>query len=80
MELFFCRSHAVENAPHQKRRLENEDRVMFPLSSMFKAFVRVGALKVIDADGKPYRFEGKPGPSVTLRFHDPLLKYILFLR
>ena len=53
---------------------------MFPLSSMFKAFVRVGALKVIDADGKPYKFEGKPGPSVTLRFHDPLLKYSLFLK
>ena len=51
---------------------------MFPLSSLFKAFVRVGALKVIDADGKTYRFEGEPGPSVTLRFHDTSLKYSLF--
>ena len=53
---------------------------MFPLSSLFKAFVRVGALKVIDADGKTYRFEGEPGPSVTLRFHDPSRKYSLFFK
>ena len=53
---------------------------MFPLSSLFKAFVRVGALKVIDADGKTYSFEGEPGPSVALRFHDPSLKYSLFFK
>ena len=54
---------------------------MFPLSSMIKAFVRVGALKIIDADGKAYRFKGdEPGPSLTLRFNDPLLKYSLFFK
>lgn len=51
---------------------------MFPLSSLFKAFVRIGALKVIDANGKTYLFEGEPGPNVTLRFHDPNLKYAMF--
>ena len=51
---------------------------MFPLSSLLRAFVRVGALKVIDSNGKIYTFEGEPGPRVTMRFHDPSLKYRLF--
>jgi len=51
---------------------------MFPLSSLLKAFVRVGALKVIDASGKVYMFEGLPGPTVTMRLHDPSLKNKLF--
>lgn len=51
---------------------------MFPLSSLLKAFVRVGALKVIDASGKTYMFEGEPGPTVTMRLHDPSLNHKLF--
>ena len=51
---------------------------MFPLSSLLKAFVRIGALKVIDADGKIHMFEGAPGPTVTMCLHDPSLNYGLF--
>jgi len=50
---------------------------MFPLSHMMKSFVRVGALKVIDADGKIHEFSGKPGPNVTMRLRDPSLYYKL---
>ena len=31
---------------------------MFPLSNMMKSFVRVGTLKIIDADGKVHVFSG----------------------
>jgi cyclopropane-fatty-acyl-phospholipid synthase len=44
---------------------------------MMKSFVRVGTLKVIDADGKVHEFSGKPGPNVTMRLRDPSLYYKL---
>ena len=50
---------------------------MFPLSHMMKSFVRVGTLKVIDADGKVHEFSGQPGPNVTMRLRDPSLYYKL---
>ena len=50
---------------------------MFPLSHMMKSFVRVGTLKVIDADGKVHVFSGKPGPNVTMRLSDPSLYHKL---
>ncbi len=43
---------------------------MFPLSHMMKSFVRVGTLKVIDADGNLHVFSGDPGPNVTMRLTD----------
>ena len=43
---------------------------MFPLSHMMKSFVRVGTLKIIDADGKVHVFSGQPGPNVTMRLSD----------
>ena len=43
---------------------------MFPLSHMMKSFVRIGTLKVIDADGKLHVFSGEPGPNVTMRLSD----------
>jgi cyclopropane-fatty-acyl-phospholipid synthase len=43
---------------------------MFPLSHMMKSFVRVGTLKVIDADGNLHVFSGEPGPNVTMRLTD----------
>ncbi len=52
---------------------------MFPLSNMLKSFVRIGALKVIDAQGKAHMFAGQPGPSVTMRLNDASLYYKLFL-
>ena len=51
---------------------------MFPLSNMMKTFVRIGALKVIDAKGKAHMFSGQPGPSATMRINDPALYYKLF--
>ena len=46
---------------------------MFPLSHMLEAFIRVGTLKVIDAEGKSHVFAGAPGPQVTMRLTDPTL-------
>jgi cyclopropane-fatty-acyl-phospholipid synthase len=51
---------------------------MFPLSHMLKSFIRTGALKVIDADGKIHIFAGTPGPEVTMRLTDPTLYKTLF--
>ncbi len=50
---------------------------MFPLSHMMKSFIRVGTLKIIDADGKVHVFSGQPGPNVTMRLSDPSLYYKL---
>lgn len=50
---------------------------MFPLSNMMKSFVRVGTLKIIDADGKVHVFSGKPGPNVTMRLSDRSLYHKL---
>lgn len=53
---------------------------MFPLSSLLRAFVRRGALTVIDADGGRHVFtRGEPGPSVTMRLHDRTLYRKIFL-
>ncbi len=51
---------------------------MFPLSNMLEAFVRVGTLKVIDAEGRTHVFAGAPGPQVTMRLTDPTLYRKLF--
>jgi cyclopropane-fatty-acyl-phospholipid synthase len=51
---------------------------MFPLSHMLRSFVRVGELKVIDADGGLHVFSGAPGPSVTMRLTDRSLYSKLF--
>jgi cyclopropane-fatty-acyl-phospholipid synthase len=51
---------------------------MFPLSHMLKSFVRVGTLKVIDADGRQHVFAGAPGPVVTMRLTDRSLYRKLF--
>ena len=52
---------------------------MFPLSMMMKSFVKVGSLKVVDAEGKTHMFGGtKPGPNVTMKLTDPTLYKKLF--
>ena len=51
---------------------------MFPLSHMLTSFVRIGTLKVIDADGRTHVFAGTPGPSVTMRLTDRSLYRKLF--
>jgi len=40
---------------------------------MMASFVRVGTLKVIDADGKVHVYSGAPGLNVTMRIHDKSL-------
>ena len=53
---------------------------MFPLSHMLKSFVKVGTLKVIDAEGRTHVFGGRAaGPDVTMRLTDPTLYRSLFL-
>jgi cyclopropane-fatty-acyl-phospholipid synthase len=52
---------------------------MFPLSHMMKSFVRVGTLKIIDADGGVHVFSGSPGPNVTMRLTDRSLYHKLVL-
>ena len=52
---------------------------MFPLSKMLAAFVKVGRLTVIDADGRSHVFAGAPGPEVRMRLSDPSLYWKLFL-
>jgi len=47
------------------------------LSHMMKSFVRVGTLKVIDADGRVHVFSGAPGPNVTMRLSDKSLYHKL---
>ena len=52
---------------------------MFPLSRMQEAFVKVGTLTVIDADGETHVFGGsRPGPAVTMRISDASLYRKLF--
>ena len=51
---------------------------MFPLSHMLASFIRIGTLKVIDADGRTHVFAGTPGPSVTMRLTDRSLYRKLF--
>ena len=43
-------------------------------------FIRVGRLGVIDATGRRHLFEGSPGPSATIRLHDPALHRKVLLR
>ncbi len=45
---------------------------------LFQHLIRVGSLIVIDANGRTHRFDGSPGPAVTVRLHDPALHYRLF--
>ena len=42
-------------------------------SHFFRRLIRVGALTVIDANGRTHRFAGAPGPAATVRLHDRAL-------
>jgi cyclopropane-fatty-acyl-phospholipid synthase len=46
---------------------------MLLLAHMLKAFIRVGTLTVVDADGRRHVFAGAPGPAVTMRLTDRAL-------
>ena len=45
---------------------------------LFKAVMRRGTLRVIDARGKLHEYSGEPGPTATIRLHDKALHYRLF--
>ena len=50
------------------------------LAHLLNRFIRNGSLRLIAADGSLHRFGGfGPGPTVTLRLHDPRLYTRLFL-
>ncbi len=49
------------------------------LNSMMSRFVKIGTMRVIDADGNEHVYSGEPGPEVTLRITDPKLYTSLFL-
>jgi cyclopropane-fatty-acyl-phospholipid synthase len=52
----------------------SKDKVaMLLLTHMLKAFVRVGTLTVVDANGRRHVFAGAPGPTVTMRLTDRAL-------
>ncbi len=42
-----------------------------------RAFVEIGTLNLIDSKGVFHRFEGEPGPEVTVRIHDPWVAWKL---
>ncbi len=50
------------------------------LASVLARFIAIGRLNVIDAAGQQHVFEGSPGPSATVRLHDPRLHWKLLLR
>ncbi len=50
------------------------------LARLLKKLVKVGCLRVIDANNKTHVFSGGDGPSVTIRLHDRSLHWKLFLR
>lgn len=53
---------------------------MLLLANLLRVFVRRGRLRIFGADGRLYEFgNDRDGPTVTVRFHDPLLPYKMFL-
>src|SRR5438045_8470610 len=45
------------------------------LASALPRFIRIGRLSLIDAAGETHVFEGSPGPSASVRLHDPSLHW-----
>jgi len=49
------------------------------LAAVLPRVIRIGRLTVIDAAGRTHVFKGLPGPSATVRLHDPKLHWKLLL-
>ncbi len=47
------------------------------LASMLSRIIHVGCLTLIDAAGRRHVFEGRPGPAVSIRLHNPALHWKL---
>ncbi|HZK91654.1 MAG TPA: cyclopropane-fatty-acyl-phospholipid synthase family protein [Stellaceae bacterium] len=45
------------------------------LARLLSWVIRVGRLELVDAAGRRHVFAGAPGPSVTVRLHDPALNW-----
>jgi cyclopropane-fatty-acyl-phospholipid synthase len=50
------------------------------LAHLFERIISVGKLRVVDAGGRSFAFQGSPGASVAIRFHDPALHWKLLVR
>jgi cyclopropane-fatty-acyl-phospholipid synthase len=50
------------------------------LAHLFERIISVGRLRIVDARGRSFAFEGSSGPSVAIRFHDPALHWKLLVR
>ena len=50
------------------------------LGYLLRHLVRRGTLVVVDHRGAVHRFSGEPGPTMTMRLHDPTLERRLFFR
>lgn len=48
------------------------------LANMLRRFIQRGTLRVIEADGHISEFSGTPGPTATIRLHEPDLPLKLF--
>ena len=50
------------------------------LTQLIKPLITIGRLRVVDARGRSYVFEGSPGTSVAIKLHDPVLHWKLLAR
>ncbi len=50
------------------------------LAHLLERTLSVGRLRVVDAGGRSFAFEGSPGASVAIRLHDPALHWKLLVR
>jgi len=50
------------------------------LAHLFERIISVGRLRIVDAGGRSFAFEGSPGTSVAIRLHDPALHWKLLVR
>src|SRR6267142_1336519 len=50
------------------------------LAHLFERIISVGRLRIVDAGGRPFTFEGSSGSSVTIRLHDQALHWKLLVR
>jgi len=50
------------------------------LARLLRRVITTGRLRIVDAGGRLHAFDGLPGPSVTIRLHEPLLHWKLAAR
>jgi cyclopropane-fatty-acyl-phospholipid synthase len=50
------------------------------LAHLFERIISVGKLRIVDADGRSFAFEGSPGTSVAIRLHDSALRWKILVR